>query len=112
MVYANAQLLFLCILQHKWSNGKQYAVPASANSKTSEGGDNISCHPKGRRGECPMQRKSFYHHSQDLCGQRNQNIFRKLMLDSSFSIVLAFEDKFSYHNVLIYYFFLRFRMAM
>ena len=90
MVYANAQLLFLCILQHKWSNGKQYAVPASANSKTSEGGDNISCHPKGRRGECPVQRKSFYHHSWELYGQRNQNIFRKLMLDSSFSIVLVF----------------------
>jgi hypothetical protein len=32
--------------------------------------------------------------------------FRKLMLDSSFSIVLAFEDIFSNPNILVYSFFL------
>jgi len=33
-----------------------------------------------------------------------KNIFRKLMLDSSSSIVSAFEDIFSYRNVLMYCF--------
>jgi hypothetical protein len=34
-----------------------------------------------------------------------KNIFRKLMLDSSSSIVSAFEDIFSYRNVLMCCFF-------
>jgi hypothetical protein len=35
---------------------------------------------------------------------KNQNIFRKHMLASSISTVLAFEDIFPYPNVLMYFF--------
>ena len=47
----------------------------------------------------------FSSYFQDLCGQRNQNIFRKLMLLVTFSIVSAFKDIFFSPNVLKYFFF-------
>jgi len=51
------------------------------------------------------QKRILSTYSQDLCDQRNQNNFRKLVLLVSSSIVSTFEDLFSYHNVLMYFFF-------
>jgi hypothetical protein len=50
-----------------------------------------------------VQRKSFYHLIPRIYVAKGiKNIFRKLMLDSSSSIVSDFEDIFSYPNVLMY----------
>jgi hypothetical protein len=48
---------------------------------------------------------TLHSYSQDLCGQRNQGFFRRLMLLVSFSIVSTVEDMFSYPNILMSYFF-------
>jgi hypothetical protein len=44
--------------------------------------------------------------------KKSKYFFRKLLLNSSFSIVLAFDDIFSYANVLMHSFFLTFRMIL
>jgi len=61
------------------------------------------CYPERQNGECLVQRKSFYHLIPRIYVAKGiKNIFRKLVLDSSYSIVSAFEDIFSYPNVLMY----------
>jgi hypothetical protein len=78
----------------------------SASSETSEGGGNISCHRERRHGECLVQRKSFYCDSPRIYVAKEIKIFlRKFMLASSFPMVLAFEEIFSYINVSLYCFF-------
>ena len=49
--------------------------------------------------------RNFFILFEDICGQINQNIFMKLVLDSSPSTASAFEEIFLYPDVLICCFF-------
>ena len=72
--------------------------------------DELCLLPWKKNGECIVQRKSFYHLIPIIYVAKGiKNIFRKLMLDSSSS---AFEDIFSYPNVLMYCCLLSFGMFM
>jgi hypothetical protein len=63
----------------------------------------LLCYPERKSCECLVQRKSFYYLISRIYVTKGiKNIFRKLMLDSSFFIVSAFKDIFSYPNVLMY----------
>jgi hypothetical protein len=65
------------------------------------------CYPERKNGECHVQRKTFYRLIPRIYVAKGiKNIFRELMLDSSSSIVSAFEDIFSYPNVSMYSFLL------